>query len=314
MVSTKEAVETSLEHYGGVITGLTDRAEDAAERAEAAADRAEGAEGGGGGGTIPNGSVTKPKLSQGVQASLDKADSAVQGDDSRLIDARTPTAHSHTIAGVDGLADALTGKASSSHSHTIAGVEYLSDALDAKAPKNNPTFTGTVTTPAVKVTTGAGTGKVFTSDGDGVGSWQAAAGGGSAQGVVVTGLSAGAPPSGPTASGNEIVAIGHAASATNYAATAVGSSTVASGQVSTAVGTGAKATHVNSTAVGMYATTTANDQVMLGRTTQTVVAPNKFQIGSGTTMVTLSTRLTAGKAELIATLPSGKIISLGIDT
>ena len=40
-----------------------------------------------------------------------------QGNDSRLSDARTPTAHTHAIADTTGLQGALDGKASSSHTH-----------------------------------------------------------------------------------------------------------------------------------------------------------------------------------------------------
>lgn len=47
-----------------------------------------------------------------------------------------------------------------------------------KAPLANPTFTGTVTTPAIKITGGTpGVGKVLTSDADGDGTWETAAGG-----------------------------------------------------------------------------------------------------------------------------------------
>lgn len=45
----------------------------------------------------------------------------------------TPSAHTHTIANVTGLQDALNGKAASSHTHTIANVTGLQSALDGKA-------------------------------------------------------------------------------------------------------------------------------------------------------------------------------------
>ena len=49
---------------------------------------------------------------------------------------------------------------------------------DALAPLASPTFTGTVTTPAIKITGGThGVGKVLTSDADGDGTWETAAGG-----------------------------------------------------------------------------------------------------------------------------------------
>ncbi len=44
----------------------------------------------------------------------------VRADDSRLSNARTPTAHSHVIADVTGLQTALDGKAAVSHTHVIA--------------------------------------------------------------------------------------------------------------------------------------------------------------------------------------------------
>ena len=54
----------------------------------------------------------------------------------------------------------------------------VKEAVDAKAPSASPTFTGTVETPAIKITTGAGLGKVLTSDADGNGSWGTIPGGG----------------------------------------------------------------------------------------------------------------------------------------
>ncbi|MFI8660716.1 hypothetical protein ACIGKR_12060 [Rhodococcus qingshengii] len=315
MVSTKAAVETSLEHYGGVLTGL-------AERAEAAADRAEEAEGGGGSG-VPSGGwplsslaqevidefgggVTLPiglgDLSDGVKASLAKADSSVQGDDARLTNARTPTAHEHTIA----------------------NVEYLSDALDSKAPKNNPTFTGTVTTPTVKVTTGAGTGKVLTSNADGVATWETpAAGGGSNPAIALTGPTVGSPAGAASADSHSSVVIGNGAKATGFQSTIVGNSAGYNGTAErstafghqaraayygTSIGPNAWAQHSESTALGASSSTTKANQVMLGRATETVTMPGKAEIGTGTAMVTLSTRITGGKAELVAQFATGSPI------
>lgn len=48
---------------------------------------------------------------------------------------------------------------------------------DGLAPKANPVFTGTVETPAIKITTGAGLAKVLTSDADGDASWETASAG-----------------------------------------------------------------------------------------------------------------------------------------
>ena len=105
-----------------------DRSSAEADRAEAAADEiATGAVADNAISTVKvqDGAVTKPKLSAPVQASLDKADSAVQGSDARLSDARTPTAHTHDIANVSGLQNALDGKSNTGHSHTVA---QISDA------------------------------------------------------------------------------------------------------------------------------------------------------------------------------------------
>lgn len=46
------------------------------------------------------------------------------------------------------------------------------------APLANPTFTGLVTTPAIKITTGAGANKVLTSDDDGGATWETPSAGG----------------------------------------------------------------------------------------------------------------------------------------
>lgn len=118
-----------------------DRSSAEADRAEAAADEiATGAVADNAISTIKvqDGAVTKPKLSAAVQATLDKADSAVQGTDARLSDARPPTAHTHDIANISGLQNALDGKSNTGHTHTAA---QISDAgttgkavLQAAAP------------------------------------------------------------------------------------------------------------------------------------------------------------------------------------
>lgn len=103
-----------------------------------------------------------------------------------------------------------------------ADVTNLTSDLTAKAPVASPTFTGTATTPALKVSGGTpGTGKVLTSDATGVATWQAAAGGStsdattSAKGIVqlagdlagtaaaptVPGLASKAPTASPTFTG-----------------------------------------------------------------------------------------------------------------
>jgi hypothetical protein len=56
----------------------------------------------------------------------------VTDDDPRLSDARVPTAHSHPIAGVTGLQDALDAKADLAHTHDIADVTGLAAALKSE--------------------------------------------------------------------------------------------------------------------------------------------------------------------------------------
>jgi hypothetical protein len=58
---------------------------------------------------------------------------------------------------------------------TVVGIapskNAVYDQMELRAPKANPVFTGTLEAPAVKITTGAGANKVFTSDADGDGTW-----------------------------------------------------------------------------------------------------------------------------------------------
>lgn len=61
---------------------------------------------------------------------------AVAGNDARLTNSRTPTAHSHATSDVTGLDTALAGKANTSHTHTIGNVTGLQAALDAKGTSN----------------------------------------------------------------------------------------------------------------------------------------------------------------------------------
>ena len=70
------------------------------------------------------------------------------------------------------------GKAAASHTHTEGDVTNLTTDLAAKAPLESPAFTGTVTTPAIKITGGSpGVGKVLTSDADGDATWTTVGGG-----------------------------------------------------------------------------------------------------------------------------------------
>lgn len=147
--NTKTAIDATLDAYGTQFTAdknasqqavvdataQANRAESEADRAEQAADDiAAGAVADGAVSTVKlqDGAVTKAKTSTGVQASLDKADMSVQEGDSRLTNARPPTAHSHTVADVTGLQGALDGKAPTSHTHTEAQVTGLTAKLATK--------------------------------------------------------------------------------------------------------------------------------------------------------------------------------------
>lgn len=67
-----------------------------------------------------------------------------QGNDSRLSDARTPTAHSHAISDVTGLQTALDGKSDTGHGHVIGDVTGLQEALDSKQDTISG-YTGSIT-------------------------------------------------------------------------------------------------------------------------------------------------------------------------
>lgn len=57
----------------------------------------------------------------------------VKGNDTRLTNSRTPSAHTHVIADTTSLQTSLDAKAATSHTHTIANVTSLQTSLDAKA-------------------------------------------------------------------------------------------------------------------------------------------------------------------------------------
>jgi hypothetical protein len=75
----------------------------------------------------------------GVNASTTEV---VMGDDTRLTNARTPLAHTHTIAEVTSLQTSLDGKSNVGHTHTIANVTGLQTALDAKVDDSQITVFG----------------------------------------------------------------------------------------------------------------------------------------------------------------------------
>ncbi|MFI8664215.1 hypothetical protein ACIGKR_29760 [Rhodococcus qingshengii] len=140
--NTANLVDQTLEQYGAQFVTERELSQQAVTDATTQAQRAEDAAEGIIAGSVLDGAVTTPKLadeavtkaktSPSVQTSLGKADTSVQEGDSRLTDARPPTAHSHSVADVTGLQGALDGKAPTSHGHAIAQVTGLADALAAK--------------------------------------------------------------------------------------------------------------------------------------------------------------------------------------
>jgi hypothetical protein len=103
----------------------------------------------------PDAATARQTLGLGTAAPLNVAaagDAAagevVKGNDSRLTNSRTPTAHSHVIADVTGLQTALDGKqaagsyAAASHTHVIADVTGLQTALDNKLDDSQATAFG----------------------------------------------------------------------------------------------------------------------------------------------------------------------------
>lgn len=68
----------------------------------------------------------------------------------------------------------------SSNDDTLPSAKATKTALDLKAPLASPTFTGNLTTPTIKITSGSpGVGKILTSDADGDATWETFSGGSS---------------------------------------------------------------------------------------------------------------------------------------
>lgn len=142
--NTASLVDQTLEQYGTQFVAERELSQQAVTDATAQAQRAEDAAEGIVAGSVLDNAVTTPKLadeavtkaktSPTVQASLDKADGAVQEGDTRLTNARTPTAHSHAVADVTGLQGALDGKAPASHTHSESQVTGLTAKLAALQP------------------------------------------------------------------------------------------------------------------------------------------------------------------------------------
>lgn len=117
--NTANLVDQTLEQYGAQFVADRELSQQAVTDATLQAQRAEDAADGIVAGSVLDNAVTTPKLadeavtkaktSPTVQASLDKADGSVQGDDPRLSDARPPTAHTHAESEVTGLTAKLAG-------------------------------------------------------------------------------------------------------------------------------------------------------------------------------------------------------------
>lgn len=83
---------------------------------------------GGGGGSVPDATTTVKGKVELATNGESAANVVVQGNDSRLSDARTPTAHTHVEADVTGLATSLAGKAAAFHAaaHSAGGGDPIS--------------------------------------------------------------------------------------------------------------------------------------------------------------------------------------------
>lgn len=93
----------------------------------------------------------------------------------------------------------LTSNESGANSLIDINANFV-DLDTTKADLASPTFTGTVTIPAIKITTGAGASKVLTSDADGDATWEALTGSSYKNGVTSRNVT--------TASGDQTIAHG----------------------------------------------------------------------------------------------------------
>jgi len=124
-------------------------------------------------GSIADGSITEAKLA---------FDTATQAELNALLDGaiKTNSDNIQFIMGPGGPIDNLTY----GQSTNTDNITTNSNAIIAKANLANPTFTGIVTTPALKVASGAGVNKVLTSDASGNATWQTATAGSIADGSI----------------------------------------------------------------------------------------------------------------------------------
>ncbi|WP_075833522.1 MULTISPECIES: hypothetical protein [unclassified Rhodococcus (in: high G+C Gram-positive bacteria)] len=172
--NTANLVDQTLEQYGAQFVADRELSQQAVTDATLQAQRAEDAAEGIIAGSVLDNAVTTPKLadeavtkaktSPAVQASLDKADGSVQGDDPRLTNPRTPTIHTHTEAQVTGLTAKLAGLQPVSEKGQANGYAPL-DANGKLAAAYQPSYVDDVleyANVAAFPTTGE-TGKIYTS-------------------------------------------------------------------------------------------------------------------------------------------------------
>ena len=172
--NTASLVDQTLEQYGTQFVAERELSQQAVTDATAQAQRAEDAADGIVAGSVLDNAVTTPKLadeavtkaktSPSVQASLDKADGSVQGDDPRLTDARTPTTHTHSESQVSGLTAKLAGLQPVSEKGQANGYAPL-DATGKLAAAYQPSYVDDVleyANLAAFPATGE-TGKIYTS-------------------------------------------------------------------------------------------------------------------------------------------------------
>lgn len=95
------------------------------------------------------------------------------------------------------------------------------------------------------------------------------------------------------ASNTSAIALGNLTSASGSHSVAIGATSVASAVETTAIGNNAKAEHARSTAIGHDAISSDTDQIVLGISSTTVVAPGPVSITGATSMSGLAT-LTGG--------------------
>lgn len=172
--NTASLVDQTLEQYGTQFVAERELSQQAVTDATLQAQRAEDAADGIVAGSVLDNAVTTPKLadeavtkaktSPAVQASLDKADGSVQGDDPRLTDARTPTTHTHSESQVSGLTAKLAGLQPVSEKGQANGYAPL-DATGKLAAAYQPSYVDDVleyANLAAFPATGE-TGKIYTS-------------------------------------------------------------------------------------------------------------------------------------------------------